>query len=54
MAGEATQVYNILQGADEPPTTQAVAAAGAVEKSFAALRQQWQALAKEIDAAGLR
>ncbi len=54
VAGEATQVYNILQGADEPPTTQAVAAAAAVEKSFAALRRDWQALAKEIDAAGLR
>jgi hypothetical protein len=35
---------NLLEGADAPPTTQALAAAAAAERDFAALMSRWDAL----------
>jgi hypothetical protein len=39
-------VLAVLQGADDPPTTQAGAAAADRQKQFAAVKARWQALLK--------
>ncbi len=44
MNGALSQLLQVLQGADVPPTTQAVAAVADRNRAFAALMQRWTAL----------
>ncbi len=46
VAGQFLPVMNVLQGADETPTSQVVATANARLRALATLRAQWNAIAK--------
>jgi len=46
--GELADVYGIIEGADEPPTTQAVAAVSRLERDLATLLRRWDVV-RRID-----